>query len=104
MFGLSKLKPKALILSRKTSDSYDRRQAALVAARRLGYRLEYLNKLMLQHTGVNTLEDFLGEEGGPDGYRPTLKGSQTCLLLADAYDIAREYQGDPRRAFRGLSA
>lgn len=74
-----------------------------IAADTVGLSVEKLDELTKEHGVAASFAEIVGFEGGSKGYRPTLKGSNTANIIADAYDAAREFQGDPRRAFRGLS-
>ena len=67
---------------------------------------QVLDVLTLAHTIYSSFASMIGPEGD---YRPTLRcdeGMPTearteLFILANAYDAAREAQGDPRRAYRG---
>ncbi len=77
------------------------RQAAEVGANAVRLSVEALDKIAYRHAGCY-FADFVGDE--PGDYRPSLYNGPDARILADAYDAAREWQGDPRRAFRGLRA
>lgn len=62
-----------------------------------------LDDLTSELTASSCFAALVSGEGGATGYRPTLREdlSPWTTILADAYDVAREFQGDPRRAYRG---
>jgi hypothetical protein len=57
-----------------------------------------LDRICRKFTAFPTFSDLLAAKGN---YRPSLNVSDSCLRrLADDYDKAQEFLGDPRRAFR----
>lgn len=65
-----------------------------------------LDTLTRTHTCYACFGDMITAEGS---YRPTIRCDEQTepgiraerIALANAYDVAREAQGDPRRAYRG---
>jgi len=74
-----------------------------LAAAAVGLTSAQLDALTAALTASSTFLAFTGKHGGPDGYRPTLRPDRDPrnATLADAYDVARQAQNDPRRAYRG---
>ena len=81
----------------KKFNSTDVAKAVEVAAKAVGMSTSELHEHCILRTAID-FSKFLGEE--PGGYRPSFYDSDNSIL-ADAYDAGREYQGDPRRSFRG---
>lgn len=83
----------------------------LKAAReKVGQSLYVLDAITRSETMFPNFAAMIAPDSASSSYRPTLRCKdegypvsrrQLLTLLADAYDAAREAQGDARRAYRG---